>query len=105
MGEEKDARREDERDLQNIQAQILSRDTDEYNGLEKNKVIDRRRRLVEHSNDIKKQMVYKLAQSQPLMTDAEIQMNKPLLQLVHRTLEARDANPPAFNSIPEEYDD
>merc|ERR1712151_2937 len=72
--DEKDARKEDERDLQNIQAQILIRDTEEYNQMEKDKVVNRRRRLVDHSNDIKKQMVYKLAQSHPTMTDAEMQM-------------------------------
>merc|ERR1719416_268328 len=92
--DEKDSRKEDDRDLQNIQAQILMRDTEEYNQMEKNKVINRRKKLVEHSNDIKKQIVYKLAQSTPVMTDAEMQMNKPLLQLVHRTLEERDARGP-----------
>jgi len=102
--DEKDARQEDERDLQNIQAHILCRDTEEYNNLEKNKVVDRRRRLVDHSNDIKKQMVYKLAQSQPQMTDAEIQMNKPLLQMAHRTLEARDAYHPPQQEVLEDED-
>merc|ERR1712060_597465 len=94
----------DERDLQNIQAQILIQDTSEYNQMEKDKVINRRRRLVEHSNDIKKQMVHKLAQSHPTMTDAEIQMNKPLLDLVHRTLDERDSKTPAIYDAPEEED-
>merc|ERR1712060_1528 len=102
--DEKDARKEDERDLQNIQAQILIQDTSEYNQMEKDKVINRRRRLVEHSNDIKKQMVHKLAQSHPTMTDAEIQMNKPLLDLVHRTLDERDSKTPAIHAVPEEDD-
>merc|ERR1712060_113589 len=102
--DEKDARKEDERDLQNIQAQILIQDTNEYNQMEKDKVINRRRRLVEHSNDIKKQMVHKLAQSHPTMTDAEIQMNKPLLDLVHRTLDERDSKTPAIHAVPEEDD-
>jgi len=88
--EEKDMRREDDRQLQNIQAQILARDTDEYNEIEKQKVINRRRHLVEHANDIKRQMAHKLKASQPVMTEAEIQMNKPLLKLVERTLENRD---------------
>jgi len=102
--DEKDARKEDERDLQNIQAQILIQDTNEYNQMEKDKVINRRRRLVEHSNDIKKQMVHKIAQSQPTMTEAEIQMNKPLLQLVHRTLDERDSKMPAMAAVQEEDD-
>lgn len=102
--DEKDGRKEDERDLQNIQAQILIRDTEEYNQMEKDKVINRRTRLIHHSNDIKKQMVYKLAQSQPVMTEAEIQMNKPLLHLVHRTLEERDSRTPAMGTVPEEED-
>lgn len=100
--EEKDMRKDDEKDLQNIQAHILGRDTEEYNHLEKQKVVDRRKRLIEHSNDIKKQMSYKLAQSQPVMSEAEIQMNKPLLQLVHRTLDSRDANMPAEDMYEED---
>merc|ERR1712129_406776 len=103
--DEKDYRKEDDRDLQNIQAQILIRDTEEYNQMEKDKVINRRRRLVDHSNDIKKQMVYKLAQSQPVMTEAEVQMNKPLLQLVHRTLDERESLRPAMEDIPEDLED
>merc|ERR1712060_928082 len=102
--DEKDGRKEDERDLQNIQAQILIRDTEEYNQMEKDKVINRRRRLIDHSNDIKKQMQYKLAQSHPVMTEAEIIMNKPLLHLVHRTLEERDSRTPAMGTVPEEED-
>jgi len=103
--DEKDSRKEDDRDLQNIQAQILMRDTEEYNQMEKNKVINRRKKLVEHSNDIKKQIVYKLAQSTPVMTEAEMQMNKPLLQLVHRTLEERDARGPTHTSAPEDLEE
>jgi len=58
--------------------------------------------LVEHSKDIKKQMAYKLAQSQPVMSEAEIAMNKPLLQLVERTLDTRATMP---ECIPEEDED
>lgn len=87
--EEKDARKDEDKMLQNIQAQILQRDTEEYNDVERQKVLDRRSRLVEHSKDIKKQMAYKLSQSHPQMSEAEIQLNKPLLDLVHRTLGAR----------------
>jgi len=93
--DEKDGRRDDEKQLQHIQAAILARDTEEYNDIEREKVINRRKHLVEHSKDIKKQMAYKLMQSQPVMTEAEIQMNKPLLQLVERTLENREEYMPA----------
>merc|ERR1712060_744872 len=102
--DEKDGRKEDERDLQNIQAQILIQDTNEYNRMEKDKVINRRQRLVEHSNDIKKQMLQNIAKSQPTMTEAEMQMNKPLLDLVHRTLDERDSKTPAIHAVPEEDD-
>merc|ERR1712048_884343 len=42
--EEKDVRKEDERQLTNIQAHILYKDTEEYNQIETQKVIDRRNR-------------------------------------------------------------
>eukprot|EP00429_Kryptoperidinium_foliaceum_P116993 CAMPEP_0176297658 /NCGR_PEP_ID=MMETSP0121_2-20121125/58838_1 /TAXON_ID=160619 /ORGANISM="Kryptoperidinium foliaceum, Strain CCMP 1326" /LENGTH=605 /DNA_ID=CAMNT_0017638859 /DNA_START=54 /DNA_END=1871 /DNA_ORIENTATION=- len=100
--EEKDMRGQDEKELQNIQAHILSRDSDEYNQTEKEKALNRRKALVEHSKDIKKQMAYKLAQSTPLMSETEIALNKPLLQLVHRTLESAGGPPSA---IPEEPED
>lgn len=54
------------------------------------------------AKDIKKQMAYKLAQSTPLMSETEIALNKPLLQLVHRTLESAGGPPSA---IPEEPED
>uniref|UniRef100_A0A7S1LME6 Trichohyalin-plectin-homology domain-containing protein n=1 Tax=Alexandrium catenella TaxID=2925 RepID=A0A7S1LME6_ALECA len=88
--EEKDMRKEDEKDLQNIQAQILGRDTQEYNEIEKQKIVDRRIRNLEHRRDIEQQMDHKMRQSVPEMSEAEIRMNKPLLELVNRTLETRD---------------
>jgi len=100
--DDKDGRKEDDRDLQDIQAQILIRDTEEYNQMEKDKVVNRRVKLTAHSNDIKKQMVQKLARSTPAMTEAEILMNKPLLQLVHRTLEERVSMPTANEGLEEE---
>jgi len=88
--EEKDSRKEDEKELQNIQAQILMRDTQEYNEIEKQKVVDRRVRNFEHRRDIEQQMDHKMRQSVPEMSEAEIRMNKPLLELVNRTLDQRD---------------
>mmetsp|Transcript_101143 Transcript_101143/g.271687 ORF Transcript_101143/g.271687 Transcript_101143/m.271687 type:complete len:501 (+) Transcript_101143:73-1575(+) len=101
--DEKDGRKAGDRELSDIQAQILSADTSEYNEVERLKVVNRRSHLVEHSKDIKKQMAYKLAQSQPVMSEAEIMMNKPLLQLVERTLENRERAFP--QTIPEGEED
>merc|ERR1719221_1769174 len=89
--EEKDGRRDDDKQLQNIQAQILLRDTHEYNEIEKQKSVDKRIRNLEHRKDIEHQMHHKMRQSVPEMSDAEIQMNRPLLDLVDRTLADREA--------------
>jgi len=97
--EEKDTRGDEEKELQNIQAQILKRDSDEYNEIEKQKMVDRHIRNLENRKEIEKQMEYKMRQSAVEMSEAEIQMNKPLLHLVHRTLGERDAQ--MYGSIPE----
>jgi len=44
-----------------------------------------------------------MRQSQPEMSEAEIQMNKPLLHLVNRTLDERDKQ--MYDSIPEGNED
>ncbi|CAK9005226.1 Reticulocyte-binding protein 2 homolog a [Durusdinium trenchii] len=88
--EEKDSRKNEEKYLQQIQAAILERDAEEYNSVEKQKVIDRRVRNLEHRKDIERQMEYKARQSVPEMSEAEIQLNRPLLELVERTLQTRD---------------
>merc|ERR1712003_15543 len=97
--EEKDTRGDEEKELQNIQAQILKRDSDEYNEIEKQKMVDRHIRNLENRKEIEKQMEYKMRQSAVEMSDAEIQMNKPLLHLVNRTLQERDNQ--MYGSIPE----
>eukprot|EP00927_Polykrikos_kofoidii_P076508 TRINITY_DN73589_c0_g1_i1.p1 TRINITY_DN73589_c0_g1~~TRINITY_DN73589_c0_g1_i1.p1 ORF type:complete len:522 (-),score=125.78 TRINITY_DN73589_c0_g1_i1:179-1681(-) len=89
MGE-KDGRKEEERMLANIQSQILQRDTDEYNQIERQKAVDKRMRNFENRTDIERQMGARAGQRAPEMSEAEIAMNKPLLQLVHRTLASRD---------------
>lgn len=81
---------EKEKYLQQIQAAILERDAEEYNAVEKQKVIDRKLRNLEHRKDIERQMEYKSRQSVPEMSEAEIQLNRPLLELVERTLQTRD---------------
>merc|ERR1712050_711574 len=99
--EEKDGRKEEDKELQNIQAMILQRDTQEYNEIEKQKIVDRRIRNLEHRKDIEKQMEYKMRQSAPEMSEAELQMNAPLLNLVSRTLDERDRQ--TYQAIPEGY--
>eukprot|EP00929_Paragymnodinium_shiwhaense_P011380 TRINITY_DN116_c0_g1_i1.p1 TRINITY_DN116_c0_g1~~TRINITY_DN116_c0_g1_i1.p1 ORF type:complete len:508 (+),score=169.36 TRINITY_DN116_c0_g1_i1:127-1650(+) len=89
MGE-KDGRKEEDRTLANIQASILERDTEEYNEIERQKAVDRRIRNFEHRQELEKQISCRAGQRAPEMSEAEIAMNKPLLQLVHRTLEQRD---------------
>lgn len=88
--EEKDSRKNEEKYLQQIQAAILERDAEEYNAVEKQKVIDRKLRNLEHRKDIERQMEYRSRQSVPEMSEAEIQLNRPLLELVERTLQTRD---------------
>jgi len=89
MGE-KDGRKEEERTLANIQASILERDTEEYNDIERQKAVDRRIRNFDHRQELEKQISCRAGQRAPEMSEAEIAMNKPLLQLVHRTLQQRD---------------
>merc|ERR1711920_717484 len=101
--EEKDTRGDEEKELQNIQAQILKRDSDEYNEIEKQKMVDRHIRNLENRKEIEKQMEYKMRQSAVEMSEAEIQMNKPLLHLVNRTLQERDSQ--MYASIPEGDDE
>jgi len=88
--EEKDMKKEDDKSLQNIQAHILMRDTQEYNEIEKQKIVDRRVRNLEHRRDIERQMEHKMRQSVPEMSEAEVMMNRPLLELVNQTLQTRD---------------
>lgn len=90
--EEKDSRKNEDKYLQQIQAQILERDAEEYNAIEKQKVVDRRLRNLEHRKDIERQIEYKARQSVPEMSEAEIQLNRPLLHLVEQTLQTRDEN-------------
>merc|ERR1712125_121653 len=89
MGE-KDGRKEEDRTLANIQASILERDTEEYNDIERQKAVDRRIRNFEHRQELEAQISCRAGQRAPEMSEAEIAMNKPLLQLVHRTLQQRD---------------
>jgi len=89
MGE-KDGRKEEERTLANIQAQILEKDTEEYNEIERQKAIERRIRNFEHRQELEKQISIRAGQRVAEMSQAEMDLNRPLLNLVHRTLQERD---------------
>merc|ERR1719359_2300199 len=87
---EKDGRKNDEKDLQNIQAMILERDTEEYNEIEREKLISKKIRNFEHRKEIEGQIHARSLQSVPEMSEAEVKMNRQLLNLVNRTLTVRD---------------
>jgi hypothetical protein len=87
---EKDNKKNEEKELQNIQSQILERDTEEYNEIEREKLINKRVRNFEHRKEIEGQIQSRSLQSVPEMSEAEIKMNRNLLNLVNRTLAVRD---------------
>jgi hypothetical protein len=87
---EKDGRKNEEKDLQNIQSQILEADTAEYNEIEREKIISKKIRNFEHRKEIEGQMQHRARQSVPEMSEAEVKMNRQLLNLVNRTLTVRD---------------
>merc|ERR1712151_40040 len=89
MGE-KDGRKEEDRSLANIQAQILEKDTEEYNEIERQKAIERRIRNFDHRQELEHQISIRAGQRAPEMSQAEMDLNRPLLNLVHRTLHDRD---------------
>eukprot|EP00928_Gymnodinium_smaydae_P035549 TRINITY_DN249_c1_g1_i1.p1 TRINITY_DN249_c1_g1~~TRINITY_DN249_c1_g1_i1.p1 ORF type:complete len:488 (-),score=142.78 TRINITY_DN249_c1_g1_i1:232-1695(-) len=89
MGE-KDGRKEEERELANIQSQILEADTQEYNNIERQKAIDKRIVNFENRKELERQICARAGVRAPEMSEAEIQLNKPLLALVERTLAQRD---------------
>merc|ERR1719253_2115372 len=87
---EKDNRKNEDKELQNIQAQILERDTEEYNEIEREKLVSKKIRNFEHRKEIEGQMAARAKQSVPEMSEAEVKMNRQLLNLVNRTLAVRD---------------
>eukprot|EP00438_Fugacium_kawagutii_P033665 Skav204062 [mRNA] locus=scaffold3:433770:442415:- [translate_table: standard] len=90
--QERDSRKDDDKYLTDIQAQIMERDSAEFNAVERQKVIDRKERSVAYQKEIIQQMEWKAAQREIEMSDTEVALNKPLLELVDRTLEQRDQN-------------
>merc|ERR1712232_322400 len=72
---EKEGRRDEEKELTNIQAAILKRDTEEYNQIEREKAIATRMRNFEHRKDIEQQIGARMNKRVPEMSEAEICMN------------------------------
>jgi len=87
---DKDGRKNEEKDLQNIQAQILERDTEEYNEIEREKIVNKKIRNMEHRQELEGQIGHRSRQSVPEMSESEVKMNRQLLNLVNRTLAVRD---------------
>merc|ERR1719271_1909238 len=87
---EKDGRKNDDKDLQNIQAMILERDTEEYNEIEREKLVAKKIRNFEHRKELEGQILTNAKRSVPEMSEAEMKMNRQLLNLVDRTLAVRD---------------
>merc|ERR1719359_2031913 len=77
--QEKDSRKNDDKDLQNIQAQILERDTEEYNEIEREKLVSKKIRNFEHRKQLEEHMKVNSKKSVPEMSEAEVKMNKQLL--------------------------
>lgn len=87
---EKDGRGAEERELQDIQSAILQRDTEEYNEIEREKLINKKIRAYEHRKEIEAQIYQRSLQRVPEMSEAEVKMNRQLLNLVNKTLTVRD---------------
>lgn len=87
---EKDNKKNEEKELQNIQAMILERDTEEYNEIEREKIINKRLQLFDHRKEVEGQIQSRSMQRVPEMSEAEIKINRNLLNLVNRTLAVRD---------------
>lgn len=100
--DERNSRGEEENYLTSIQAQILERDTIEYTQKEKQKFADRRTKNVAHRKELEKQMKRNAQVCAMDMDDKEVAINKPLLDLVDRTLATRNENMRLFSSVPEE---
>jgi len=88
--DEKEGRKEQAYELKRLQAQILDADTKEYTEMEKARAIERRRQNVEHRIELDEQIQRKRAEKKYTMSDAEVNMNKQLLEVVNKTLHERD---------------
>merc|ERR1719181_1798672 len=88
--EEKEGRKGQAYELKRLQAHILDADTKEYTEMEKARAIERRRQNVEHRIELDEQIARKRAELKFTMSDAEVNMNRQLLEVVEKTLDERD---------------
>merc|ERR1712178_493445 len=90
---EKDEKKEQALELKRLQASILEADTQEYMQMEKQKSQDRRVRNIEHRIELEDQIAGRAKEvvRKYAMSDAEMKMNRQLLDLVDKTLDERDA--------------
>merc|ERR1712060_659437 len=90
MGEERELRKQDEKELEDIQAQIIEKDNEEYYQIEKQKFEEKKLRVFRHRQEVEGQIASRTNRRVPEMSEAEIKMNKKLLGVVSNALKARD---------------
>jgi hypothetical protein len=90
QAEEKKSRKQEERQLQDIQAQILKHDTSEFHEIERVKQLEKKSLFLEHRKELEDQIKYRQNLSFPTMSPEEMKMNAPLLNLVQRSLAAKE---------------
>merc|ERR1712032_146157 len=89
--EERELRKQDEKELEDIQAQIIEKDNEEYYQIEKEKAEEKKLRLFKHRQEVEGQICASRATRRiPQMSEAEIKMNKKLLGVVSKSLALRD---------------
>jgi len=101
QAQEKKSRKNEDKQLQDIQAQILKYDTAEFHEVEKQKAVEKKALFLEHRKELEQQIKYRQNLSFPTMSEEEVKMNKPLLNLVTNSLAEREMMPPP----PPEEDD
>merc|ERR1712032_1379638 len=88
--EERGLRKQEEQELEGIQAQIIERDTEEYNQIEKQKAEEKKLRVFRHRQEVEGQIASRANRRVPEMSAAEVKMNKKLLGVVSHALTVRD---------------
>jgi hypothetical protein len=88
--QEKKGRKKEEKQLQDIQAEILKHDTEEFKQIEKVKQTEKRNMFLEHRKELEQQIRYRQNLSFPTMSQDEMKMNAPLLSLVSSSLSERE---------------
>lgn len=91
QAQEKNGRKQEDRQLQDIQAQILQHDTREFHEIEAVKQVEKKNLFLEHRKELEEQIKYRQNLSFPTMSQEEMRMNAPLLSLVQRSLTAKES--------------